>query len=173
MTLEERFAAGDETALREAFDQYGRLVMSVARRLVGDDAEDLVQVAFIAAWKSRDRFDPAKGSLSSWLAGIARFKAIDHLRAAGRRPATGGGEPNDIATIQVEAGRVTDRLILTDAMTRLAPERRHVVELAFYHDLTHSEISERLDMPLGTVKSHVRRGLEALKHELEGSHGRT
>ncbi len=169
-TLEARFVAGDERALREAFDLHGGLVMGLCRRVVGRDAEDLTQQVFLAAWRGRDRFDPAKGSMKSWLAGIARFKSIDHLRAAGRRPATGGGEPEDMGHEQVDAGRVTDRLVLTEALAGLSSERRRVVELAFFGDLTHSEISEQLGMPLGTVKSHVRRGLESLRAELEASH---
>lgn len=170
LSLEQRFVAGDETALREAFDAHGGLVMGLCRRVVGRDAEDLTQQVFLAAWRGRERFDADKGSLKSWLAGIARFKAIDHLRAANRRPATGGGEAADLGEEQVDASRVTDRLVLTEALAGLSSERRRVVELAFFGDLTHSEISEQLGMPLGTVKSHVRRGLETLRSELEASH---
>lgn len=165
-TLEERFVAGDESALKEAFELHAPLIIGLCRRLVGGEAEDLAQQVFVASWKSRERFDPAKGSLKSWMAGIARFKSIDHLRAAGRRPQTGGGEPQDMGQIQAENARVTDRMVLTEALTGLSAERRMVVELAFYGDMTHAEISDKLSMPLGTVKSHVRRGLETLRAEL-------
>lgn len=103
------------------------------------------------------------------MAGIARFKSIDHVRAAGRRPSTGGGEAADFGEMQADAERVTDRMVLTEALSGLSGDRRRVVELAFYGDLTHAEISEQLAMPLGTVKSHVRRGLETLRSELEAS----
>ncbi len=169
-TLEERFVAGDELALREAFDEYGPLIIGLCRRLVGRDAEDVAQQAFVAAWNGRSRFDTGKGSLKSWLAGIARFKSIDHLRAINRRPQSTGAEPQDLGEMQADASRVTDRMVLTEALARLSDERRVVVELAFYGDMTHSEISDKLSMPLGTVKSHVRRGLETLRAELEVSH---
>ncbi len=171
-TLEERFVAGDEAALKEAFELHAPLIIGLCRRLVGSEAEDLAQQVFVASWNSRERFDPTKGSLKSWMAGIARFKSIDHLRAAGRRPQTGGGEPQDMGEIQAENGRITDRMVLTEALSGLSEERRTVVELAFYGDMTHAEISEKLSMPLGTVKSHVRRGLEALRAELGVSHDR-
>ena len=169
-SVEQRFVDGDERALREIFDQYGGLVMSVARKLVGADAEDLTQQVFLAAWNGRARFDPGKGALGSWLVGIARFKSIDHLRAKGRRPPSAGGTGDD-PHIPVEAavGQVTDRVILDQALSLLPEDRRLVVQLAFYGDLTHAEISDQLDMPLGTVKSHVRRGLQTLRDQLEDS----
>ena len=170
VSVEQRFVAGHDTALKDVFDEYGALVMGVARKVVGDDAEDLTQQVFLAAWKGRGRFDPEKGALGSWLVGICRFKAIDHLRAKGRRPpsASPGAVEKDIP-VEASVGQITDRVILDEALSRLPDERREVVELAFYADLTHAEISKRLDMPLGTVKSHVRRGLQTLRGQLEES----
>ncbi len=167
--LEQRFVAGDELALREAYNLHGALVFGICRRAVGADAEDVAQQVFVAAWKGRHGFDAERGSLAGWLSGIAKFKSVDHLRAKGRRPASADKEPEDVAQTPAEVGRVADRMVLSAALTHLSDTRRKVVELAFYEDLTHHEISERLDMPLGTVKSHVRRGLEALRQELEGS----
>lgn len=162
-TLEERFVSGDETALKTVFDEYGSLVLSICRRTVGADAEDVVQQVFVSAWNGRDSFDPAKGSLPGWLTGIAKFKSVDHLRAKGRRPQNAGRDVEDTAAASVEVGRVADRLLLTHALSQLPEERRRVLALAFFEDYTHQEISEHLAMPLGTVKSHVRRGLEALR----------
>jgi RNA polymerase sigma-70 factor (ECF subfamily) len=151
------------------FDEYGALVFGISRKLVGADAEDLVQQVFLAAWKGRHQFDPSKGSVGAWLSGITRFKAIDHLRASGRRPSTPTEHVGELEQVPSGSDQVVDRLVLASALERLPAVRRHVVELGFFYDLTHIEIAERLDMPLGTVKSHMRRGLEALQQELEGS----
>lgn len=165
-TLEERFVAGDEAALKEIFDLHGSLVLNICRRTVGTDAEDIVQQVFVAAWKGRASFDAEKGSLPGWLTGIAKFKAVDHLRARGRRPQSADREVEDSASQSADVGRVADRMLLTHALAKLPEERRRVVALAFFEDFTHQEISEHLAMPLGTVKSHVRRGLEALRNTL-------
>lgn len=169
-TVEQRFVAGNQDALKEVFDEHAGLVNGVARRLVGNDAEDLVQVVFLAAWKSRNRFDADRGAMGSWLVGITRFKAIDHLRAKGRRPPSASGSANDREIpVEESVGQVTDRIILEQALNVLSSERRQVVEMAFFADLTHSQISEQLGLPLGTVKSHVRRGLQTLREALENS----
>ena len=166
-TLEERFVAGDEAALKEVFDTHAGLVLSICRRTVGPDAEDVAQQVFVAAWKSRGSVNPDKGSLPGWLSGLAKFKAVDHLRAKARRPQNAGHEVEESASNAVDVGRVADRVVLTHALGRLSEERRRVVALAFFEDFTHQEISEHLAMPLGTVKSHVRRGLETLRRALE------
>ena len=168
-TLEDRLVVGDETVLRELFDEYGSLVLGIGRRLVGDDADDLVQQVFLAAWRGRDRFDQSKGSLGAWLSGITRFKAIDHLRAKGRRPSVPSADAGEREAVEPVVDQVVDRMVLAKALRSLPQARREVVELGFYQDLSHPEIAERLDLPLGTVKSHMRRGLEALQRELGGS----
>jgi RNA polymerase sigma factor (sigma-70 family) len=167
MTLEERFVSGDEAALRAIYDEHASLVLNICRRTVGADAEDVVQQVFVAAWRGRSSFDATKGSLAGWLTGIAKFKAIDHLRAKGRRPQSADQEVEDSASTAADVGRVADRMLLTRALSTLPEERRRVVALAFFEDFTHQEISEHLAMPLGTVKSHVRRGLETLRHVLD------
>ena len=171
--LEDRLVLGDESVLRDLYDEFGPLVLAIGRRLVGTEAEDLVQQVFIAAWKSRDRFDPSRGSLAAWLSGIARFKAIDHLRAASRRPSSPSDQVGEMEPVEPLVDRVIDRLVLARALANLPLARRQVVELGFYDELTHSEIAERLDLPLGTVKSHMRRALEALQRELEDSRVRS
>lgn len=169
VALEDRLVLGDDTVLRDIFDEYSALVFGIGRKLVGDDAEDLVQQVFLAAWRGRASYDPSKGSLAAWLAGITRFKAIDHLRASGRRPSTPTADIGDLDSVDAPVERVVDRMVLARALDLLPPIRREVVELGFFEDLTHPEIADRLDLPLGTVKSHMRRGLEAMQRELEGS----
>ena len=171
--LDTRFATGDPVALRDAFDLHGPLVMGMARKLVGAEAEDVAQQVFLSAWRSRERFDPAKGPLGAWLVGITRFKAIDHLRAQGRRISTVGDEYIEHAADPApsEVTRLADRLAVSDALTRLPEDRRQIVTMAFFDGLTHQEIADKAGLPLGTVKSHVRRALLALRTELEDGHG--
>jgi RNA polymerase sigma factor (sigma-70 family) len=169
-TLEERFVRGDEAALRAAFEAHGALVHTLCRRLVGDDAEALTHRFLLVSGRGPHGFDPSRGSLASWLAGISRFKAIDHLRARGRRVVLVSEDHGAPAMVESRVDEVADRLIVNLALSDLPPERRHVLELAFFEDLSHGDIAARTGLPLGTVKSHVRRGLASLKAALEGSH---
>jgi len=173
--LEAAFVRGDDDALRGAFDRYGAMVHSLCRRAVAAeaDADDIAQQVFIAAWKSRERFDPSRGPLGAWIMGIARFKIVDAQRAAGRRrddvvlelvPSGGGSAGTE------HVDHLAERLLLADALAQLPPERRVVLEQAFFADLTHPQIAEALDLPLGTVKSHIRRGLASLRDHLEAAH---
>lgn len=169
--LEERLVAGDQTALRDIYHEHSPLVLGLCRKLVGPEAEDLAQQVFLDAWKSRSRFDPAKGSLGAWLTGIVRFRAIDHWRASGRRPSVPSARVGEFEVVEGDVDEVVDQMIVTAALARLPEARREVVELGFYAGLTHPEIAEKLDLPLGTVKSHMRRGLETLAKDLEASRG--
>jgi RNA polymerase sigma factor (sigma-70 family) len=150
-----RFAAGDERALREAYDAHGPLVFAYCTRNLASraDAEDAMQQVFVAAWRGRDRFDATKGSLPGWLMGIARHKVADQARALGRR--------NDLVDRQAAV------TVVANALAGLPDEQRRVLELAFFDDLTHTQIAQVLGLPLGTVKSHIRRGLGRLRASLE------
>lgn len=179
--LDERFAVGDPDALREAFDVHGALVLSICRRGLPspEDADDALQQAFVAAWRARARFDPARGSLASWLAGITRNKVLDAQRALyRRRDVPASADDRDVLAstapqVDVPTGpeQVADQLVVRAALGRLPADRRVALELAFFEGLTHPEVAERLGLPLGTVKSHIRRGLDALRDELEVSDG--
>ncbi|MEV6690533.1 sigma-70 family RNA polymerase sigma factor [Micromonospora sp. NPDC051196] len=169
--LAQRFRAGDERALREAYDRYGRAVLHLATSTLVNrsDAEDATQATFVAAWLGRDTFDPTKGSLVGWLLGIGRRKVIDRLRSSAREnrvvetvrqlpePVSPGSDP-DI---------VVDRLVVADELARLPDEQRRMLELAFFDDLTHQQIAAVTGVPLGTVKSHIRRGMASLKRRWE------
>ena len=166
--LDQTFADGSDGALREVYDRYASLVYSFCRRsLSTESAADATQDTFVAAWRSRSGYDPSKGSVAGWLIGIARFKVIEHLRRSGRD--TGAVAVHD-AGVQsgVEAlERVADRMLIAEALNQLSPRVRTVVELAYLEDLTQTEIAERCALPLGTVKSDLRRGVERMRQHLE------
>lgn len=170
-TLAERFSSGDPDALREVYDAWGGTVLRLATRLLPTvaDAEDLTQQVFVEAWRARERYDPLRGALPAWLLTIARHRAVDRLRAAGRRLEDPAVVADDVgeAVADAEIDRVADRLVLAAALRSLPPTQREVLELAFFDERSHTEIAERLGMPLGTVKSHIRRGLDRLRRSLE------
>jgi len=168
------FVSGSDEGLKALYDEHGRLVFSYCLRILGASrAADATQEVFLAAWKSRERYRPEAGSLAGWLLGIAKFKAIDLTRVQHRNgdamgtdvgteiPSPRGAQPND-------PDRVAERLLVADAL-RVLPERsRKMVTMAFFEDYTHQQISEICGVPLGTVKSDIRRGLERLRRHLEG-----
>jgi RNA polymerase sigma factor (sigma-70 family) len=180
---EAAWVEGSEDALRLAWDAFGSLVFTYCSRALRDRerAADCAQETFVSAWRSRDRYDPSKGSLAGWLTGIARYRVLDAHRAAARTPvpvddagvgdAIGAGRPTagGAAVSEPPVGDVlADRLLVAHALDALSPRARQVVELAFYSDLTQTEIASRLDLPLGTVKSDMRRALQRLRIHLEG-----
>ncbi len=166
-----RLAAGDESALKDAYDAHGRVVFSFCRRSLGPErAADATQEVFLAAWRSRERYRPEAGTLAGWLLGIARFKVIDVMRSDGRAPV-----PRDMSGADEVAGTdeesvvaAAERMLMAEAISTLPERAQMMVRLAFFEDLTHTQISERCEVPLGTVKSDIRRSLERLKRHLEG-----
>ncbi|MEL7155086.1 MAG: sigma-70 family RNA polymerase sigma factor [Actinomycetota bacterium] len=136
--LEAAFTEGDPDSLRLVHQRYANDVHRLCVRTVGPhDAADVAQEAFLAAWRTRHRFDPARGSLGGWLIGIAKFKAIDHLRRQSRaerqhdQPAATGNEAVE---------QVAEQIVITQALALLPERMRQTVELAFYSDLTQAAI---------------------------------
>lgn len=175
--LEAAFRRGDDDALRRAYDEHGSTVYNLcARKLDRETAIEVSQEVFLAAWRSHERFDPVKGSLIAWLVAITKNKIIDALRKKGRRPdAVPMEDPSVMAS--VDAGdrsavdRVAERMLVAEAMDTLSDRARSVMELAFFEDLTNQQISERTEIPLGTVKSDIRRSLARLRRHLEYDDG--
>jgi RNA polymerase sigma-70 factor (ECF subfamily) len=167
----ERFRGGDQLALREAYDRFGGMVLRVGLLRLGhlQDAEDLVQTVFVRAWKGRAGFDPAKGSLGAWLLGITRRLIADRYAALDRdrRITAAAGK---VAPAQVQAApadQVVDRIVVGNELNMLPEDQRRVVMLAFYGQLSHTQIAATTGLPVGTVKSHIRRALIQLRKRWE------
>ena len=175
-SLLQRVATGDTRAVAGCIDQYGGLIWSLARRLLirSTEAEDAVQEVFIELWKKAHLFDSSIGSETTFVAMIARRRLIDRRRRESRRlegdaisidevPIPTAVEPIE-SELQDEAARAAR------ALGELKPEQRSVLQLAVCEGWSHQLIAERLGLPLGTVKTHVRRGLARIREELGAPH---
>ena len=186
-------AAGSEDALAALYDRHADGVHAVALRLTNDRqlAEEVVQETFLVLWNRAELFDPAMASLGTWLRTIARNRTVDRLRAAGRRPSLvalpGAGEdgmgeagfdrvaPDAVviggaaadASPEAAAEAADVRAAIATALAAMPEPERIVIILAYREGLTQSEIAERLDWPLGTVKTRTRRALAHLREALE------
>ena len=174
--MDHAFAAGDETALAEAYRRFSPLIRALALRKLYDPgaADDAVQEVFIRAWKYRDSYSPERSTLAAWLVGIGRNVAAGMATARLRSSETlvdGPVQPDDqrAAPAGPDPDGVADRVVLDAELARLGEPQGSILRLAFHEDLTHQQISETLKLPLGTVKSHIRRSLVQLRQRLEVS----
>ena len=167
-----RIAAGDGDAVQECMDRYGGLVWSLARRMAPTVAEDAVQEIFIDLWKSAARFDASKASEKTFIATIARRRLIDRLRKQGRRPQTRplpepdepGVEPSVDEHLVIERG--AEARSAARYLNELRPEQRKVIRLSVVEGMSHSEIAAATGIAIGTVKSHIFRGLAKVRARL-------
>ncbi|OMH23268.1 hypothetical protein BKD30_13005 [Tersicoccus phoenicis] len=170
-----RFREGDPEVLERAFRHCGGVVRGLALHAVRDPhlADDVVQDVFVRAWRYRASFDPDRAVLPAWIIGITRRVIADRARqAAADRDRTA-----DLAEREADAGQPTEdqveaavtRLVVRDALATLPDPPLSFLRLAFFEDLTHRQIADRTGVPLGTVKSHLRRGLLDLRRRMEES----
>ncbi|MBK3624564.1 sigma-70 family RNA polymerase sigma factor [Streptomyces sp. MBT49] len=167
------FADGDESCLAEAYRRLGALVFTVATRKLGDaeEAKDVTQQVFVGAWRGRKSYDPQRGSLKTWIMGITHKKIADALtrRSQHQRNVEAATVAATPATREptTSSDTVLDHVLLTDELEQLPEQQQTVLKMAFYEDLTQAQIAERTGLPLGTVKSHTRRGLIRMRNRLE------
>ena len=174
-----RIAAGDPAAVPDCIARYGGLVWSLARRFLGNpaDAEDAVQDVFIELWKNAARYDPARSSEPTYITMIARRRLIDRKRRAGRTPAA-QPLPDDPSGAPSAAPGSKDRVEIEDeaakaaaVLRELRDDERRVILMAVYQGLTHEEIATATGLPVGTVKTHIRRGLIRVRERLGAGGG--
>jgi len=159
-----RVADGDAAAVQECLKRYGGLVWSLARKMLrnSDDAEDAVQEIFVDVWKNAGRFDETKSSETTFIAMIARRRLIDKIRYSTRRISA-----DSLDDVLLEPFTRADKTLeisveaeqAAEAMRKLRPEQQQVLRLSIVQGMSHQEISQATGMPLGTVKTHARRGL--------------
>lgn len=171
--LLQRIAAGDSSAVAQCVERYGNLVWSTARRwsTCHADAEDAVQEIFIDLWKSARRFDPSVASETTFVMMVARRRLIDRQRRQKRTPSVNSTPLAELPLVDpcdvFSAIEVGDEVsVARQVIGELTEAQQTVLQLSVHDGLTHQEIADRIGMPLGTVKSHIRRGLDAVRKRL-------
>jgi len=174
-----RIADGDQSAVPDCISRYGGLIWTLARRRLAnrEDAEDVVQEIFVDLWRSADRFDPLVAEEITFVAMIARRRIIDRLRQRSVLPQQVSMNDAGVSGVVDGAGSETvgqrlelgeEARIADEYLQRLKPEEQQMLRLSIYDNLSHAAIAEQTGFPLGTVKSHIRRGLDSLRRTLAG-----
>ena len=165
---------GDPRAFELLYDRHGGAAFSLAYRMVGNrvTAEDITQEAFLSIWRSRQRYESARGSVRTWVLGIVHHRTIDALRRNlvhdRRRTDAEGVEEREQAPelTDVEAVRRDEARTVRTALDALPEEQTRVIRLAYFGGFTHTEIADMLEMPVGTVKGRMRLGLDKMRRAL-------
>ena len=177
--LAERLLSRDEAALRTVIDTYGGVVFGMARRVVAEPtlAEEVAQDTFLSLWRRPGAYDPARGSLQSFLLGVARNKSIDLVRkeesVKRSRDALAASfeyDPDHLTQYEPGVG-VEDRHEVRHALARLSPLQREAIVLAYFGGRTYREVATELDIPEGTAKTRLRDGLMRLRELMKSSRG--
>lgn len=170
--LLQQIAQQDQQALMALYEQYGALVYSLCLRVLRQPglAEEVTQDVFLKLWRQPERWNPALGQFSSWLLTISRNAAIDRLRREDRQAPLQWGESDEAennaaapGAFVAEQANWLDGQLLRKLLLKLPPEQRQLIELAFFSGYTHSELAELLQLPLGTVKTRLRMGMQKLR----------
>ena len=173
--LIERLVRKDEHALGVLYDRYARLLYPLAFRILAapSDAEEVIQDVFLQVWQQATRYDPARGPVEAWLVTLARSRAIDRLRSLA---ASSGWRREGVrpSTREAQGGAIEEELVVAeraravrDAMAALPLLQRVAVELAYFEGLSHTQIGERLEQPVGTVKTRIRLAMLSLREKLK------
>lgn len=175
----QRIAARDAAALAELYDRHSRLLFGLILRIVRDrsEAEEILQDVFVRVWRRAEIYDGQMGAPLPWIVRVARNCAIDRVRARRLRAAV-NAPANDVATVEAAtaSGIQTPEAAVLDAETRqkvtgalagLPADQRQLIEAAFFDGYTHSELAQRYELPLGTVKTRIRAGMLAMRKRLE------
>ena len=172
--LAERLKRRDPQAMADLYDLYGRVAHSLILRIVHDAeiAEDLVQETFLRVWTRAQAFDSERGALGAWLLAVARNRAIDYIRSADGRMARSSYELVEVENPALFTNPEKDLLAsdrlrrIREALAKLNPNQRTVIELAYFEGLSQTEMAEKIGQPLGTIKTWVRAALKNLRDEL-------
>jgi RNA polymerase sigma-70 factor (ECF subfamily) len=164
-----RIARGDHDAMTELVDTFTPLIRAIAHRgpSIGGSADDLVQETMLRLWRSADRFDPARGTETTFVATVARNAAIDLARRRACRPVVSLADTDEVAPAEGTAtDAVATAVTIRGALAQLPVTQRELLRLAYFEHLTQPEIAERLHLPVGTVKSRTFQALRRLRQIL-------
>jgi RNA polymerase sigma-70 factor (ECF subfamily) len=174
----QRIATGEDTALAELYDRYAQVLYTLGMRILRSvqESEDIVQEVFIQVWKKADSYDSQKGTVYTWLVTMMRNRAIDRLRSKGFKHAMQHVDPAGIVLFadpsssnpHSHAVRTESQNVVLGTLKQLSVEQQQVLALAYYEGFSQSEIAKRLNIPLGTVKSRMRHGLQSMRSKLKG-----
>lgn len=174
--LVERICRADEQALAELFDRLAEPCYAIALSILKDpdNAEEVVSEVFDQVWRRAESFDPCRGTVTTWINVLTRSRSLDCWRREARHAAdhlnpeehSDAYHEHDAHLPENQADRHSFGVQARKVMASMSPGQQRVLKMAFFHDLSHQEISQRLKMPLGTVKSHCRRGLALLRWAL-------
>jgi RNA polymerase sigma-70 factor (ECF subfamily) len=173
IALIDRIVARDERAVGDLYDRHSRLLYGLILRILRDrsEAEEVLQEVFILVWTRAETYNVALGSPAAWLVRIARNRAIDRLRAntVRLRAVEAAPEPAAEASPESRATISEQQRAVTRALDALPPEQRLLIEQAYFLGLTQSELAEKFKLPLGTVKTRIRTGMQTLRQQLSAT----